>query len=174
MEPLSDLWTFFIVLVAASSVACELASVSSTSLVPPTISSSDPTSVRSESASPYAECDDESFADFVAKEASTSMVGGDISHSPTPNPSHSSSQQSANSDIHALLNHLHQQSPGPSTERASPGPLTALISQFGVTASCPPTPVQLPEGAISAVRAYIILLLQCNTIVCVQESISNN
>ena len=136
----------------ASSVACELASVSSTSLAPPTISSSAPTSVRSESASPYAECDDESFADFVAKEASTSVLGGDMSHSPTPNPSHSSSQQSANSDIHALLNHLHQQSPGPSAEGASPGPSTALISQFGVTASCPPTPVQLPDGAIPAVR----------------------
>ena len=144
---------YVIVLVVASAVACELASVSSTSLVPPTISSSSgPMSVRSESASPYNECDDESFADFVAKEASTSMVGGDISHSPTPNPSHSSSQQLANNDIHALLNHLHQQSPGPSTEGASPGPSTALISQFGHTASCPPTPFQLPEGAIPAVR----------------------
>lgn len=162
---------------AASSVACELASVSSTSLAPPTISSSGPTSVRSESASPYAECDDESFADFVAKEASTSMVGGDISHSPTPNPSHSSSQQSANSDIHALLNHLHQQSPGPSTEGASPGPSTALISQFGVTASCPPTAVQLPEGALPAVRAYncyTLAIMIRNSIVCVQGSISKN
>lgn len=117
--------------------------VSSASLVVPTTSSA-PTSVHSDPASPN-DCDDDSFADFVAKEALTNALE-DHSHSPTPNPSHLSLQSSSgSSDIHALLNHLHRQSPA--AEGSS-----ALISQFGVTASCPPTPVQLPEGAVPAVR----------------------
>ena len=136
---------------SASSIACELVSVSSTSLAPPTFSSL-PTSVRSDSVSPYAECDDDSFADFVAKEALTSAMGGvgDGPHSPTHNPSH----HLTNSDnIHVLLNHLHQESPGPSSEGAS-----ALVSQFGVTAACPPTPALIPEGAQCSVSKCVYVL----------------
>lgn len=157
--------SFDLVLVFLCTLVCAVSSVlsgpnlSSASIV---LSASAPTSVRSDSASPY-DGDDDSFADFVAKEALTNAVG-DHSHSPTPNPTHLS-QQSVSSDIHALLNHIHQQSPAPSTDLGSahhsPAPPTelgsALVSQFGVTASCPPVPVQLPEGAPQAVR-YVMLV----------------
>ncbi len=87
------------------------------------VASEGPSSSRSDS--PYAD-DDDSFADFLAREVHESALerrGSSSSRSPTPSLA----------DITSRL-------------QAGQG-----LSRFGVTASCPPAPVQLPEGSVNAV-----------------------
>ncbi len=81
-------------------------------IVPP-ISNGPSGSSRSDS--PYVD-DDDSFADFLAREVHESAL--DSSPSPPLTGPHSSTQG---------------------------------LCRFGVTASCPPAPVLLPEGSLNAV-----------------------
>lgn len=104
-----------------------------------------PTPSRSDSISPYA--DDDSFASFLAREVheTASALGDDrssMSRSPTP----ASSQTSA-TDMQTLVSYLQNQQGQSSKSQTG----SAVLKKFGVTASCPPAPVQLPEGALSAV-----------------------
>ena len=102
-----------------------------------------PGSTRSDSASPYP--DDESFASFVAREIHEAASGASddrssLSPSPSPTPPDPSCM---GADIQALLSQTRS-----SSSYSSPSP---IVTGFGVTANCPPTPVQLPEGAMTAV-----------------------
>lgn len=107
--------------------------------------SSLPPTNRSNSTSPYA--DDESFAMFVAQEANEAVSvldpeNSSLSPSPTPTPtplSHVLLPPSVSYD--AFLN----------SSGSSSSSFGAVVQQFGVTASCPPTPLQLNEDAPCAV-----------------------
>lgn len=104
-------------------------------------SSSLPPSTRSDSASPYA--DDDSFAMFVAHEANETASALDpdnssLSPSPTPTALSNDPLASSCSSLEAFIN-------------SSGGSSSALVQQFGITAACPPTPMQLNEEAATAV-----------------------
>lgn len=102
-----------------------------------------PPSTRSNSASPYA--DDDSFAMFVAQEANETASALDpdnssLSPSPTPMALSNDPLASSCSSLEAFIN-------------SSGGSGSALVQQFGITAACPSTPLQLNEEAATAVSA---------------------
>ncbi len=103
------------------------------------VATKDPTS-SSRSDSPCVD-DDDSFADFLAREVHESALerrGSSSSRSPTPSLA----------DITSRL-------------QGGPG-----LSRFGVTASCPPAPVQLPDGSVNAVshvHSLYMLIDSCHT-----------
>lgn len=105
--------------------------------------SSLPPSTRSGSASPYA--DDESFAMFVAQEANdtASVLEQDISSlSPSPIPTPSSNDLLPSSSYEGAVNISGE---------------SVMVQQFGITASCPSTPLQLSMEAKAAVSSHSIV-----------------
>ena len=114
---------------------------------------------RSDSVSPYA--DDESFAIFVAQEANdtTSALDHDnnSSLSPSPTPTPSSNE--------LLL-------PAVSYEGFSSSSSTsAMVKQFGVTASCPSTPLKLNEGVLNAVSKLSFHVCTISFTLCMSSSL---
>lgn len=106
---------------------------------------------RSDSASPFG--DNESFASFVAREVHETALEDErssISKSPSPNPVAAVNLQAPSSSSSTAANNLQLQSLLLGPPRAGSSS-QGIVRQFGVTANCPPAPVQLPPGAPASV-----------------------